>query len=489
MSTSLFRGWGLVSEAPPSQGENQVVTLRSPTLTPTHEAIVLDCLATHAVKRRRAETEIIGALHELNDLWEADFEWRRDYVDHALFAILGGYGAGKTTLAVVLFILTCMRNWRTAAYGGDHPRAYAIAPTGPVLADTVIHRFEAVCPTALVMRKVRAPWSVELPTGGVVAGKSADGANEGFEGFAFYAEEIQHENYWRDPMLWPNYCARVRDPHAAVRRIIVAGLPQAGNVRGQFDKPGVHLFHLATAGNPGIDEANMEQIRQACPAGQEEALLGGDWMQPLGAVFPNYNARTHLLPGTAYDPKLPVHLSLDVGNHSNAVLFQARPVTMTGITGQRSKGLGVLVVDEVVTRKKSVEDTCLAVRLSDYELSAGSVICVDPTIRFDERNVIAKYFPGLSIVQLDKNDPYYFVEEGIRLMQAALGDALGNVRIHILENLRLVRDGCVTALQSAKRHPKTGEVTKDDRTDHARDALRYAVCWALGKRGGPQVKR
>lgn len=426
------------------------------------------------MRRRKDEAKVTGALQELSD-----------YVDQATLAVLGGYGAGKTTVAVTIFLLTCLRNYRHEGYGGDFPRAYAVAPTGPVLHDTAVHRLEAICPSALIASRTKTPWTLQLVNGVVIAGKSADAALEGFEGFALYAEEIQHENYWRDPMLWPNYVARIRDPHASVRRIIVAGLPTAGAVRAQFDKPSVRLHLLPTASNPAIDEATMEAIRQACPVGQEDSLLGGGWMQPPGAVFAQYSAQRHLI-STGYDPHQPVHLAIDVGNHSAAVWFQLRKVECRGITGHRSPQQAVLVVDDLKAHGQSVEDLCMAAKVRDYQLSRGSVICMDPTVRFDERNVVAKYFPGLPIVQLDKNDPYYFVEEGIRLMQAALGDSLGNTRLHFLEHVRHTRNGVVTALQSAKRDLKTGNITKDDRTDHARDALRYAVCYGLGKRPGPK---
>ena len=476
MFSSSFQDSTLVDSKnlPPSTGENQVVTLRAPEFAGPHLECVLDVLRPHLHRRRKDEAKAIGELLEISE-----------YVDHAVFAVLGGYGAGKTTVACEMFLLTCLRNLRHDGYGGDFPRAYCVAPTTTILHDTAIHRLEAITPAALVSTRTKTPWSMQLINGVVVAGKSADAALEGFEGFALYAEEIQHENYWRDPMLWPNYIARIRDPFATVRRIIVAGLPTAGSVRAQFDKPTVRIHHLPTNTNPAIDDATMESIRQACPMGQEESLLGGDWMQPQGAVFAQFNAARHLVP-TGYEPRLPVHMSIDVGNHSAAVWFQVRAVPCRGITGHVYQQPGIIVVDDLVTHRQSVEDLMTAAKVREYQLTKGSVICMDPTVRADERQVVKKHFPGLPVIQLDKNDPYYFIEEGIRLMQSAMGDTFGNVRFHVLENLRRTRNGVVTALQSAKRDQKSGIVIKDDRTDHARDALRYAVCFALGRREGPK---
>lgn len=463
--------------APPSTGENQTVTLLTPELTPVHAAVIHDVLRQHLVKKLRTEksTKVIGGLHEV-----------AEYIDHAVVAILGGYGAGKTSLASLAFEVICLMNGKHEGYGGDHPRAFAVAPTSPVLHDTAIHRIMAITPPALIAATTKSPWSLTFVNGCVVAGKSADGALEGFEGCCLYAEEIQHENYWRDAMLWPNYVARIRDPHATVRRVIVAGLPTSGSVRAQFDKPGIRLHQLPTSSNPAIDEATMETIRQACPMGQENSLLGGDWMQPQGAVFATFNAAKHIVP-TGYDPKVVTSFAIDVGNHSAAVLYQEQKVKSKGITGQTSLVPGLLVVDDLVTHGKSVEDLCIALRTREIQPSEACDICMDPTVRADERAVIRKYFPQATIVQLTKDDPYYYIEEGIRLMQTALGDAFGNVRLHVLEHCRRTRNGVITALQSARRNPTSGEVRKDDRTDHARDALRYATCRVLGKRQGPKV--
>jgi hypothetical protein len=451
-------------------GDNQVVELTSPPLQPKHRAAVLDALARHWVESTGAD----GVTR---------------LVDHAAVALLGGYGAGKTTLACIIFLLMCLRNWRTSKYGGDRPRALVMAPTSPILHDTAIHRLEAICPPALIAQRVKSPWALTLINGLTIQGKSADGALEGTECCVAYFEEIQHENYWRDPLLWPNYVARVRDPHAHVRRIIVAGLPAAGSVRAHFDRPGVLLHQLASRDNPAIDAATMNAIRQACPMGQEEALLNGAWMQPPGALFPQFNVAVHCAGEANFDARLPVHLALDVGTHSAAIWFQVHERPLVGITGHAQQGPTVHVLDDLITYGKSVADIMLAAKTRQYQLSRGSVVCMDPTVRADERNVVQSHFPACQLVQLTREDPYYFVDEGIRLMQMALGDSLGNVRLTIASNLQRTRNGVVAALQEARRDQRTAVVVKDDRTDHARDALRYATCWALGGRGGVTVLR
>ena len=445
--------------------------------------------------RRRDEAKVTGAVHELSDVLDNSYEWRDEtdarYIDHAVLAYLGGYGAGKTTLACVSSSLAILRNPRTEAYGGDYPRSYILAPTGPTLHDTAIHRFEAVVPPALIASRVKSPWTVTWVHGGVTYGKSADATNEGFEGCVLHAEEIDKPEYWRNPLLWPNLVARIRDPHAALRRIVVSGLPTAGNVRQKFDRPDVVLRLLATVDNPAIDLATMNEIRQACPAGQENLLLKGDWMQPPGAVFQYYDSSVHLLPVTAYNPKEPTHMALDVGNHGYYCKYQARKVQITGVTGQKTWGLGILFLHEGLILGQSVEDLCIAAKADGWEVTPRlGCVAMDPTVRFEERKMVARYYPGNQIIQREKTDPYYFVPEGIRLMQAAIRDSLGNHRFFALRPMARNKNGLTDALTTARYHERTGELVKDDRTDHARDGGRYATCHILGKgQGTVQVRQ
>jgi hypothetical protein len=446
------------------------------------------------LKRRRPKEEaaVIGALQEIDELANDLYDWRDDhgvrYVDSATIGVFGGYGAGKTTLAQILFNATCLRNRRTDIYKGDFPRAYLLAPTGPCLQDTSIHRFEAMMPSSVIDSRTKSPYVVTLTNGCKIFGKSADATNEGFEGCALNLEEVDKPEYWRNPALMPNLMGRIRDPFSPFRRIIASGLPAAGHVRKQFDRAVNRVFLLASSDNPAIDEATMDQIRQSCPAGQEESLLRGQWMQPPGAVFLNFDTAKHLVPQRWFDPKEPIHMAMDVGNHGYYCKFQRRKVMVKGITGQKTPGLGVLFLCQRVILGQSVEDLMIASKTDDYPVTHKvGVIAMDPTVRAEERKMVQRYYPGHTIVQREKTDPYYHVEEGIRLMQAALGDSLGNTRLWFLESMGNDKDGAVEALLVAKRNEKSGELIKDDRTDHARDGVRYGTCYALAKRSGPEV--
>lgn len=482
--TSRSLGYRLVPETwlPPLTGENQGVSLRSPPMIGKHRQILVDVLRPHLRARLRGDT----AARALAEGRYADI------VDHSQHAILGGWGSGKTTVASDAVVATMARCGYHEGYEGDHPKAFLMAPTGPILHDTAINRFKAVIPKALIAWEQKQPWAMGLVNGLVVYGKSADAANEGFEGCILYCEEIDHVNYWRDPKFWPNMVARIRDPHAPIRRIIVCGLPTWGPCRDQFTKATTRLHQLATTDNPAVDEATLEGMRTATSGDDANHYIKGGWQAPEGAIFRNYDPDAHIVPDSTWrQGQSPVHLSLDAGNHGFLLWYTGRLVSARGITGQPKRAEAVLCLADYKGRGQSIRDLMTLSRNGDYpqlgDGGYGSVIAIDPKIRDDERSVIREFYPRARILQRVPEDPYYHVKEGIRTCKAALRDDLGNVTMHFLARMAHTKDGVITGILDAKRHPKTGETVKNDRTDHARDAWRYATTHLLQVSGRPGV--
>ena len=112
-----------------------------------------------------------------------------------------------------------------------------------------------------------------------------------------------------------------------------------------------------------------------------------------------------------------------------------------------------------------------------------SKVYVDPTLRVDERNALRRIFPGVHVVQRERDDFLYNVEPGVRLCQGALRNGAGQVHCRFLKHLRQNADGVIDAIMKAKRNDRSGRLQVQDRFDHAQDAWRYLLNGMLGDSG------
>lgn len=413
-------------------------------------------------------------------------------------ALLGWWSVAKTTGGAAKFTRRVFQCPRTAAYGDDPevmPKSTVIGPTMRTVERAIMPKLREVLPRELVTREWQRPiprW--RLVNGHEIAFVSAESDFEGEDLCNIWADEF-HRPQYASGTLWNNMQARLRDKYAPVLSLILTGLPEAGFVRDRLDvdlmtpEESVNRF-LRLAGtddNPTLDEEFVRQLLARVPFGARDAVLRGGWMLQPGAVFSGYDQGRHILPDTEEDPNAPVHLSLDVGNHSAAVLGQDRPCQVRGITGQSSRSIGLLVVDEVLGEGWSTEDLCRAVKLtpSGHRIVPGrSTIYADPTMRRDEQLAVQRNFPGVHFELRPRTDDFYEIEPGIRHLQAMLRDGLDNTRLWFASRLKHNRNGVLEALLDARRSPRSGALVKNDRTDHARDALRYLVQGRLGTLGG-----
>lgn len=390
----------------------------------------------------------------------------------------GGWGAGKTFIATTVYLLVCLMNpWRKE-YGASHPQSVIIAPTNAVLHDTIIKTLNAIVPTALIAHRRKAPyWSMTLINGHQILAKTADGELDGLTLCALYAEEIANDIYWRDPLKWGNYVSRCRDPNSPMKRVIAAGLPTAGSVREAFDRPGVDVQLFSAYDNPALGRDVLEQAKAVTPAGMEDGLIKGNWMQPVDALFQKFDASLHVK-DNLFNPMLPTHIAIDAGNHSAIVWFQ------------NSNG-ELHIIDDANYLGISVEDLCYHAENRGWHLCKESVVCVDPTLRRDETNSIKRALgTDARIFKRNSQHPLYFVPEGIRVMQAGLLNAKGETRFYIDRRCMVTKNGVVRALQTARTRHQTGTVIKNDADDHLRDCARYAACYVLADLArGPKTGR
>jgi len=397
-------------------------------------------------------------------------------------AMLGGWGSAKTNGSAQAFLAGCILNpWRPE-YGANNPRSAILAPTFRILKQSSIVQLDAVLPRELVMRRRGLPHNdILLTNGHLIELHSGAGELEGASYCGVWIDEIHHPNFEQRKYL--NYQARARDPLAKRLFVIVSGLPETGWVRDTFDQPSspsrLTLLN-ATRDNPHIKPEVIEEFLASCPSGEEERLLGGEWMPPVGAVYPQFDSATHVVERELRDAE-PVHLAFDVGNFAAVVVGQEIPVTVRNIVGQPSTEKGLLIGAQYLPDNMSVDQVCYFLRTRTGHLvqPGVSIICVDPTTDRDELAAVRKHFPGVRIVRRERGDATYPIETGVRYVQRGLRDALGNTRLFFSRSLQGTARGILDSLSRMRRHEVTGEIVKDNLRDHVHDALRYMVCEVL----------
>lgn len=401
-------------------------------------------------------------------------------------AFLGGYATGKSTGACGKFAKRCFAAAWTPAYGTGRTQAAAIAPSARILAKVTIPMVESLIPRDLILDKTKSPYpSITLVNGCQISFISAEAEFEGETLHTIWCDEIQHDAY--STGKWTNFLMRLRDPHAAVRSIIVSGLPVAGRVRETFDlsqlppekrKNRITILG-ATRENPYIPKETLDQVMATTADGHEQNLLGGQWMMPPGAVFSMFDNALHLTDQKG-DRNVPVSIGMDVGQHGAVIFGQTIRVKERDSAGNVKEGTGMLVVDEILTEGESVQSQAIQARNRGWSIVPGkSEIYVDPTIRRDELSSIRAQFPGVHVVVRDREDDYYEREPGIRFLQASLKNAFKDVHLQVHRPLATTKHGVVDAIVSARRYPNSGAVVKDDSRDHALDALRYLTLGML----------
>jgi len=395
-------------------------------------------------------------------------------------AMLGGWGSGKTTaLARKAIKIASMNPWRPT-YGGDHPTGLIVAPTYRIMRHATQPAFERALPRAAIKRQRGQPHNdCVLNNGFRFLFYSGEGELEGITACMVAIDEIHHPSYQANPARFMNLVARVRDPEAQRLAILVAGLPESGWVRDTFDRQGPNRITVLSSmlDNVRLPKAARDNYLDSCPGGFEEMYIRGLWMAPKLAIYPQFSEDLHVV-DTHVDRRVPVHIGLDVGNFGCAVIAQEIDIRVRNVVGQESKETGLLVVDEMLFQDQSVEAMCYAIKTQAewFVRPQVSRICVDPTIRRDELAGIRKHFPNCHIEKRDRGDELFPIESGIRLVQRALRDALGNTRLFFHRKVAKTKRGCVDAVQRYRRHDKTMQPIKDNLRDHATDALRYLVC-------------
>ena len=403
--------------------------------------------------------------------------------------IIGGYGGGKSKAGAWRALRMISANpWRPA-YGSTRPRGAIVGPTWRILRQATLAALDSVTPREWVRRRRGPPHnSIEFKNGFVAEFHSALSDIEGQNYTFIWCDEISHHNY--SERLLGTLVARVRDPLSPFLGEIFTGLPVAGWVRDFLDHPptprsasygGRWCIMCKTRDNTALSGESLAAISEAVPAGDIQTLMGGEWASPLGAIYREYDARESPLGNITIEQgrtDVPTDLGMDVGEHGAVVFSQSITIEIQGVTGQTTTTNGVLIVDQMLTEAKSVDEVCYEIKLKKPWMIVPGVsrIAVDPTTRRDEKRILKSHFPGVKIIQRDRTESTYHVEDRIRCVRAALKDALGNRRLLFTRSTCTgVKYGISDSLERAHRNER-GQRVKDDRRDHIEDALAYIVC-------------
>lgn len=373
------------------------------------------------------------------------------------------------------------------------PTTLIISPTASTLRTATLKEWEKVLPRKVVLKKRRAPqFDYILTNGHYIKGYSGEAEIEGVTACTVWVDEIQHPAFSSSPTKFANYLARLRDELATKCMMIVSGLPMSGFVRETLDKEWGEDGLVVLAGtrdNPHIPDATVANFLTAMSASEAATLLEGRWMAPTGGIYPEFDPEVHLT-RRGPDPRAPVHLAIDVGERGGALFGQEIKVDLQGVTGHPAgQDTGLLVYDQMLFANESVEAMAYRIKLehplADNIVAGRSKICVDPTIRRDERAALAKVFPGVSIIARSRKkdgwgDSADSVEAGIRQVKRGFRDALGNVRLLLSDKLNRAPYkngmGLVDGLETYRRRDGGGAPVKDNYRDHVLDCLRYLVC-------------
>ena len=397
-----------------------------------------------------------------------------------ILALLGGWGSGKTTGCAAGFLAGCASSPWTPTYGSNNPRSALVAPNLRIARQSMLPPLDAIMPPEIVRRRRGQPFNdILLVNGHLIELHSAESMPEGQSYQHLWVDEIHNTSYNLQKYL--NLQARARDNRTPRMTVIASGLPESGWLRDRFDRePTIRqkTILMATRDNPWIAEAVIAEFLAACPSGQEAALLGGQWMSAIGAIYQQFDPRVHVV-DREIDPTRPVDVSFDVGDMAAVLFSQLIRVPVRNVVGQTKLEDALLVGGQMLPDGKSVDEICYDIRTrTNYNIvKGGSIICVDPTTDKDELLALHKHFPRVHVRRRERGDHDFPVKTGIRWVQRALRDSLGNVRLFFARSIAGQERGVVSTLPKYRWGPN-GEPVKDN-LEHALDALRYEVCARL----------
>lgn len=405
-------------------------------------------------------------------------------------AMFGGYGSAKTRAGALATLQVALANpFDPARYErGDNPQTCVVGLTHKVLRDSAMREFFAVVPPELVLYHRKSPDFVTmLVNGHLILWRTVGGALEGNSLCGLWLDEASKLED-RGQLL--NLMARVRDPRAHLRRIIVTGLPEYGLMQETFQPkelaqdPNYLVVHARTADNTYLPKDYLDNLRASIPSKLAAAYFEGQWMPAQGAAIYEYDPAIHLQDDRGDRAQL-VHVALDVGSRGAVLFLQERDRRCKRQDGTAYTTRGLHVVDELLPERKAVREVARDIVARGWRIEpTRSLVFVDPNVDADEllglRDALGD---RIGIIRKTRGDAAYAIDYGLRCVNVALRDADNNVLLTFRRDLPRLERSLLTALPKYRLDHAQRAAIKDNRTDHVIDALRYAVAHLL-----PQVR-
>ena len=405
-------------------------------------------------------------------------------------ASLGAWGSGKTTGAVLAFLRCCFENpYDPDVHGEDRPFSIICGVSMRVVKDSSWRELKRLVPPELIIREWKSPDpAIELANGHLCKAYSVKGSMEGASCHAVLVDEC---HMLPDEKVWMNYQARARDPRGRSHVALMSGIPVDGWMRRLLDKPGDEnrlVVYSSMEDNVYLPPHVAREMRKSVSKGDADTMLGGRWRKMQGVCLHSFDEGLHIVadPG---DRSRPVSLSCDIGD-KGVILFVQEKERRIKTAGAVESVPGIHIVDEMLPDKITVEQAMREAKGRGWRIDPRvSVILIDPTSRRDEIEAIRSVFGSqIQIIRRKRGDVREQVEYGIDCVNTAFCDADDNVRLTLSRALPREKRSLRNALNQYHRNPKTGYVIKDETSDHACDALRYAVVHFMPlARGGHQV--
>lgn len=379
-----------------------------------------------------------------------------------LRAVFGGLGSGKTTIAAL-----CASQLRAANPGCA---GLILSASWSTLKQSGLKALLEVLPPRSYVYK-RGDRELHFRDGSSILMRSVKGLTTGLTVAWVWADEV---HLIKEQAIWADIQMRVRDARAARPGIIVSGIPvEIGWLRLAFGMPehyadpARHIEHLSTHDNRYLPPQVLEQLISSVGLADSESYLLGRWHKPEDALFPEYDAPTHVVE-RPIDRSRPVHLGLDVGSQACAIVLQDLRLP--------DGSLGLHVVDEVFSDDQTSDALIERVRARGWTVNAASTVAIDPRCMFDTIAALRRVLPpGTRLIRYKDGQPQYSIVWGVRSMRAAFRDGAGRVHLTLSPRLPQGKRSLLTGLPAAKWRVPGHAWKRDNITDHAIDCLRYQV--------------
>lgn len=416
--------------------------------------------------------------------WDVFNDWT------PLIGCFGSWRSGKTRGGALKTLQVAAENPWTPLFRDSHPTSLVMTESHRVIRDSAYREMKALLPPELILKEWTSSnrFAIRLVNGHEIVFRPWLGKMEGLSACSVWLDEAHKLDGPDGPEpMWRNIVMRASDPRAKRRVTTVTGLPEYGWLSEKFDQPNSQdrsTYLCSLEQNFYLTPDVVASLYASTTAEEADLVIKGLWRKPPTVVFyafSNVAAPRGNLVNFTGQTRLPVDISIDLGDKGAILVFQRIRVQCRGPAGEHYTSQGLVVVDELLPEQVSVRSALRTLfNTRPWKLGPGSKVYVDPKADRDELEAVraevgAGKPGGPKIVKRKAEEDAYYTEYGIRCVNSAFRDLTGNRRLFVCAHLPRGARSIIPSLLSQKRSAKTGRVVRDNVTDHVLDCLRYAV--------------